>query len=90
MDTIILQKGNELLQFIYEDGTTAVIYAWQAIVILCVCAAVAVALYVLMGLGLMKMAANNGVKLGWLGFVPFARYFIAGRVAGHTRLFGKR
>ncbi len=90
MDTIILQKGNELLQFIYEDGTTVVIYAWQAIVILCVCAAVAVALYVLMGLGLMKMAANNGVKLGWLGFVPFARYFIAGRVAGHTRLFGKK
>lgn len=90
MDTINLQKGNELLQFFYEDGTTVVIYAWQAIVILCVCAAVAVALYVLMGLGLMKMAANNGVKLGWLGFVPFARYFIAGRVAGHTRLFGKK
>ena len=90
MEQIILQKGNELLQIIFSDGTYAVIYAWQAIVILSLTAAVALALYVLMGIGLNKLASANGVRLGWLGFVPFVRYFIAGKIAGAARVFGKK
>lgn len=89
MGSIILQKGNILLQINTESGTM-VVYAWQAIVLLCVAAAIALALYLLMGFGLLIMAKNNGVKHGWLGFLPFLRYFIAGRIAGATRVFGKK
>lgn len=87
---IILQKSNELLQIIFQDGTTLVIYAWQAIALFCISAAVFVALYLLMGFGLRRMAINGGVKLPWLAFVPLARYYLAGRIAGASRLFGKK
>ena len=55
---------------------------------------VAAALYVLClvlgGLGMMKMAKRAGLKQSWMGFVPFLNTYYAGRLAGETRVFGKK
>ncbi len=42
------------------------------------------------GLGLMTMAKKAGVKHGWLGFLPFACTYFAGKLAGETTFFGSK
>lgn len=90
MSEVILQKGSELLQIVFSNGAVGIVYAWQAIVVLCVSAAIGIALYLLMGFGLRRMALNTQTKFAWLGFVPFARYYLAGKIAGAGRVFGKK
>ena len=41
------------------------------------------------GLGLYVMAERAGVKHSWLGFLPFANTYYAGKVAGETSFFGR-
>lgn len=45
---------------------------------------------VLGGLALFAMAERAGIKHSWLGFIPFANTYYAGKVAGETPFFGKR
>lgn len=42
------------------------------------------------GFGLMKIAKRAGVKHGWIGFLPFANTYLAGKLAGEARLFNTR
>ncbi len=48
-----------------------------------------IALFVLMSIGLRKLAINNGGKHVKLAFVPFARWYIFEGLIGSTRIFGK-
>mgnify|MGYP000256743907 FL=1 len=63
---------------------------WVAILLLSLSVAVFIALYLLMGFGLRKMAIATKNKNAWLAFVPFARYFLAGKVVGQVKMFGKK
>lgn len=45
---------------------------------------------VLGGLALFTMAERAGVKHSWLGFLPFANTYYAGKVAGESPFFGKK
>ncbi len=42
------------------------------------------------GLALYTMAERAGVKHSWLGFLPFANTYYAGKVAGEVSFFGKK
>ena len=41
---------------------------------------VGIALYVLNGIGIMKMSKSLNISNGWLGFIPFASVFAFGRI----------
>ena len=45
---------------------------------------------ILGGLALYVMAERAGIKHSWLGFVPFANTYYAGKIAGETPFFGKK
>ena len=45
---------------------------------------------VLGGLALYVMAERAGVKHSWLGFIPFANTYYAGKIAGESPFLGKR
>ncbi len=64
------------------------------LVYIAVCCAVAGALFLVSlvfgGLGLMRMAKEQGVKHGWLGFLPFANTYLAGKLAGESNFFGQK
>ncbi len=42
------------------------------------------------GLGLRTLARRAGVKHAWMGFLPFANTYLAGKLAGETNIFGTR
>lgn len=45
---------------------------------------------VLGGLALYNMAERAGIKHAWLGFIPFAHTYFAGKVAGEAPFFGRK
>lgn len=45
---------------------------------------------ILGGLALFTMAERAGLKHSWLGFLPFANTYYAGKVAGESPFFGKK
>ncbi len=45
---------------------------------------------ILGGVGMHAMAKKVGMKHSWLAFLPFANTYYAGKLAGETRLFGKK
>jgi len=47
-------------------------------------------LYVFKSLGLSAMAKKKGIKTWYLAFVPFANTYLAGQVAGETRIFNTK
>lgn len=87
---IIVQKAPEFIQIISETGDVITFYAWQAILIASICVAFWLAVYALMGIGLYVMAKNRNISRPYLGFIPFARYYLMGVIAGETRFFGKK
>lgn len=64
----------------------------QWILIICVLVAAALYLSGLLcgGIGLMTMAKRRGMKIWWLGFLPFGNTYLTGKLAGETRIFGTR
>ena len=50
--------------------------------------AVVVALHVLMALGLTSVARRQNIRLWGLAWVPFANYYIMGKITGGSNLFG--
>lgn len=52
-------------------------------------AAVALAEYILYGIGLHGMARQAGMENEWMAFVPFARKYLQGKIAGPITLRGK-
>lgn len=49
---------------------------------------IGIVLYVLMAMGLKKMADNKGIENSWLAFIPIANGYIMGLVVGDIHLFG--
>lgn len=49
-----------------------------------------VAMYVLSGLGLMKMAKTCGLAHPWMGFVPYANTYLLGKLAEQNPTPGKK
>ena len=90
LEYISIQKGNEFLQIVYTNGAVFTVKLWVAILLLCLSVAIYIALYLLMGFGLRKMAIATKTEHTWLAFVPFARYYFAGKIVGQVKLFGKK
>ena len=90
LEYISIQKGSDFMQILYTNGTVFTVKLWVAVMILCLLVAIYVALYLLMGFGLKKMAIATNTKNSWLAFVPFARYFLVGKVVGQVKMFGKK
>ncbi len=72
-----------------SNGTSVPIEGWEILVAVLSVVAVLSALYVFRSLGLYKMAENRGVEKSWLSFIPCAWIFIAGKLIGTARVFGK-
>ncbi len=49
---------------------------------------VGIVLYLLMAIGLKKMADNRGIENSWLAFIPIGNMYILGMVVGDIELFG--
>ena len=45
---------------------------------------------ILGGFGLHEMAKKQHLKHAWLGFLPFANTYFAGKIAGETSFFGQK
>ncbi len=50
-------------------------------------AAIAIVFYVLMSIGLMKMADNLELENTWLAWIPVARLYILGKIVGDIEIF---
>lgn len=77
-----------VLQF--TRGTSGGISIAEMYVLLGVAAAAYLICLVLGGLALYVMAERAGVKHSWLGFIPFANTYYAGKVAGESPFLGRR
>ena len=58
-------------------------------IILIVCAIFALLSYILKGVGMYTMAKRQGMDYAWLAFIPFARTYLHGELAGSIRLKNK-
>lgn len=45
-------------------------------------------LYILKAIAVCKMAKKRGFKNWWLGMIPYANYYMLGKLAGPVRIFG--
>ena len=83
-----------VLQFIAQEADSpeiaAEIFRKDFIICLIVAAGLFAVGLVMGGIGLMKMAKKEGVKHGWLGFIPFANTYLAGKIAGEANFFGQK
>lgn len=59
------------------------------VIIMLVCAIFALLSYILKGVGMYTMAKRQGMDYAWLAFVPFARTYLHGELAGNIRLKNK-
>lgn len=55
-------------------------------IVMLVCAIFGLASYILRGVGMYTMAKRQGMDYAWLAFVPFARTYLHGELAGSIRL----
>lgn len=58
-------------------------------IIMLVCAIFALLSYILKGIGMYTMAKRQGMDYAWLAFIPFARTYLHGELAGSIRLKNK-
>ena len=58
----------------------AIVMIWL-ILVLIVVLPIALATYIVNGISMMKISKKLGVENGWLAFVPFANYWLLGRLA---------
>ena len=58
----------------------AIVMMWL-ILVLIVVLPIALATYIVNGISMMKISKKLGVENGWLAFVPFANYWLLGRLA---------
>ena len=63
----------------------AIFYGSVILILLSPILLIAVAVYVVNGISLMKISKKVGVKNGWLAFIPFANYWLLGRLAEEDR-----
>lgn len=77
-----------ILQF--TRGASGGISLGEMYILLGVAGALYLISLVLGGLALYVMAERAGVKHSWLGFIPFANTYYAGKVAGESPFLGKR
>ena len=52
--------------------------------------AVSLTFYVLRSIGIYKLAKNNGYAHAFLGWIPFAWIYLAGKMCGNVTFFGKK
>jgi len=64
-------------------GILAVLGGFIFIVVL-----IAIACYVLMALGLYKLAKNRGIENPWLAWIPIAQYYTLGKLIGSLNIGG--
>ncbi len=55
-------------------------------IVMLVCAIFALISYILRGIGMYTMAKRQGMDYAWLAFIPFARTYLHGELAGSIRL----
>lgn len=58
-------------------------------IIMLVCAIFGLLSYILKGIGMYTMAKRQGMDYAWLAFIPFARTYLHGELAGSIRLKNK-
>lgn len=58
-------------------------------IVVLVCAIFALLSYILKGVGMYTMAKRQGMDNAWLAFIPFARTYLHGELAGSIRLKNK-
>lgn len=58
-------------------------------IVMLVCAIFALLSYILRGVGMYTMAKRQGMDNAWLAFIPFARTYLHGELAGSIRLKNK-
>ena len=71
------------------DGTNGVVdngIVWSTIII---SLAISIAFYVLRGIGLFVMAKKQNVKYAWLAFIPCTWVYVACKIIGDARFFGR-
>lgn len=90
IESIIIQRAKETVQILYKNGVVITFYGWQLILVAALSAAFTLTVYFLMGFGLRRMALNRNLKYPWMGFIPFARIYYIGVIAGESRFFGRK
>lgn len=78
------------MQFIRGGVTGGGITLGELYVLLGVAGGIYFVSLVLGGLALYNMAERAGIKHSWLGFIPFAHTYFAGKVAGEAPFFGRK
>ncbi len=77
------------IEILLEDGSIGTLSFTQIFITVGIMLAIMLALYVLMGIGLMTMAKKREMKNSYLAFIPFARYYLMGKLIGKVNFFGK-
>lgn len=65
----------------------AIFYGSVILIFLSPILLIAVAVYVINGISLMKISKKLGVEKGWLAFIPFADYWLQGKLAEEDQKF---
>lgn len=66
--------------------TTLIGIVMICLIVLLVCAIFGLISYILRGIGMYTMAKRQGMDYAWLAFIPFARTYLHGELAGNIRL----
>lgn len=81
--TAFLQEYFSKLEIVVPTKYFSSIALFSSIFIL----TVALSFYIFKSVSLYVFAKNNGIDKAWISFVPFANYYIVGKLAGRVRMF---
>ena len=73
------------------DEKQAIAMAWGDVALMAgIIFALWLVAFILQGIGLYKMAKKQNIKQAFLAFVPFAKIYLVGKIAGEISFFGHR
>lgn len=76
-----MQNGTSVGDLVVNEGAV-LIYAFI------IAASITIACFVLKGIGLYTIAKREGIKNPFLAFIPFASYYLLGKIVGSCKVFG--
>lgn len=89
MISSVLQSLSELSKLADQNGVVVNLQA-MALIFILTSAVVNITCFVFKGIGLSSIAKREGYKHTFLAYIPFASYFLLGKIVGGVKVFGYR
>ncbi len=84
-----LLKAIENLATLSEEYGLIINQVWFAVTTLAISTVITLVCFIFKGIGLYTIAKREGIKAPFLAFIPFASFYLLGKIVGGVKVFGR-